>query len=133
MHFQAANVDLHAVEFAMAEVFILNFFQRSLDLSDQFTFAIAVTQLQAELFFLDGTVYRIREVSSFILYVRHGVIHFTPELIIPCFKNTPGVRQLDSTHIFFVRSLLIWLRSSGGESTQGRRFAVLPSLRVASP
>jgi hypothetical protein len=39
-------------------------FSAFFDLFDQFAFAVTVTQFEAELFFLSGTVYRVREVAA---------------------------------------------------------------------
>ena len=62
--FQATNTDFNTAGFAVAKIFVLDLLQRFFDLFDQFALAVTVTQFEAELFFLSGTVDRVRKLAA---------------------------------------------------------------------
>src|SRR6185369_7843745 len=68
--FEALHADLLAGFEAVAVAAVFDAPERLVDLADQLALAIAGAQLEAELFFLGGTIIRIGEVGRFVFHVR---------------------------------------------------------------
>src|SRR5690606_32270442 len=97
--FQALDADLLAGFEAVAVAAILDALQRLVDLADQFAFAIARAQLEAEFLFLRGAIVRIGEVRGLILHVGDGAIDFHHQIVLPAEQDLTEVIELGLAHV----------------------------------
>src|SRR4051794_29738413 len=99
--FEASQTDLDTAGIAVAVVFLIDPFDRLVDLLDQLAFAVAGAQLDAELFLLRRAISRIRKIRRFVLHVMYGAIDLFHQLLAPLQQNVAEMVELLGVHVSF--------------------------------
>src|SRR3989344_424440 len=110
--FKTLDADLDAAGLTPAVLFVFDQLKRLVDLLDQLALTIAGSKLESELFFLAGTVCRVREVGRFVLHVVHSLVDTFHQLFFPLIQNLGEVFAHGLAHVLFASFLNIGLEAA---------------------
>src|SRR5476651_1576598 len=99
--FQSLDANFDAAGLAPAIFFVFDQLQRFVYLLDQLALTITGAQFKAELFFLAGTICRVREVGRFVFHVIDCTVDFLHQVLFPLIQDLGEVSAHGLAHVLF--------------------------------
>src|ERR1035437_10396660 len=90
-----------AAAFAIAVVLAFDLGDRLLDFLDQFSFAVAIAQLERHIGLLAGAVVGVGKYRGFVLHGVDGAIDILRQLDLERFQDIAEMRELLLVHVLF--------------------------------